>query len=99
MREFEQRRTELEKDSAGKLAAAESRKAAVENLEELRGKLFGSVDTVDISHACSEAGVMVEKNEVHLPDGPMRTTGDFDLVQHLLPDVNATLKVVIVAED
>jgi len=105
--EFEKRRAELEKDAAEKLSVAESRKAAVEALEGVtishkageEGKLFGSVGTADISRACTEAGVAIEKNEIRLPDGPMRATGDFDVVLHLHPDVNATLKVVIVAEE
>ncbi|HID46215.1 MAG TPA: 50S ribosomal protein L9 [Chromatiaceae bacterium] len=105
--EFENRRAELEKDAAEKLSVAESRKAAIEALEGVtishkageEGKLFGSVGTADISRACTEAGVAIEKNEIRLPDGPMRATGDFDVVLHLHPDVNATLKVVIVAEE
>ncbi|WP_456417331.1 50S ribosomal protein L9 [Thiolapillus sp.] len=105
--EFEKRRAELEKEAAEKLAVAESRKAAVEGLGGVtishkageEGKLFGSVGTVDISNACSEAGVPVAKNEIRLPDGPMRATGEFDVVLHLHPDVNANLRVIIVAEE
>ncbi len=104
---FEARRAELEKEAAAKLATAESRKAAVDGLDGItishkageEGKLFGSVGTVDISKACTDAGVAVEKNEVRLPDGPMRATGEFEVVLHFHPDVNANLKVIIVAED
>ncbi len=105
--EFEKRRAELEKEAAGKLAVAESRKAAVEGLNGItishkageEGKLFGSVGTVDIASACNAAGVAVEKNEIRLPDGPMRATGEFEVVLHLHPDVNAMLKVIIIAEE
>ncbi len=104
--EFEKRRAELEKQAAEKLAAAKERKAAVEKLGEVtiahkageEGKLFGSVGTGDIARACGEAGVAVEKAEIRLPEGPMRTTGEFEVVLHLHPDVNATLKVIVVAE-
>jgi large subunit ribosomal protein L9 len=105
--EFEKRRAELEKQAAEKLAAAQERKAAIENLGEVtiahkageEGKLFGSVGTTDISRACEAAGVVVEKNEIRLPEGPMRATGEFEVVLHLHPDVNADLKVIIVAEE
>ncbi|WP_457675289.1 50S ribosomal protein L9 [Thiolapillus sp.] len=105
--EFEKRRAELEKEAAEKLAAAESRKASIENLESVtiahkageEGKLFGSVGTTDISRACEEAGITVEKQEIRLPEGPMRSTGEFEVVLHLHPDVNANLKVIIVAEE
>jgi large subunit ribosomal protein L9 len=107
LEEFETRRAELEKEAATKLATAESRKAAIEGLDGVsishkageEGKLFGSVGTIDISKACTDAGAVVEKNEVRLPDGPLRTTGEFEVVLHLHPDVNANLKVIIVAED
>jgi len=63
------------------------------------GKLFGSVGTTDIARACGEAGVDVEKSEIRLPEGPMRSTGEYEIVLHLHPDVNANLKVIIVAEE
>ncbi|HIE53864.1 MAG TPA: 50S ribosomal protein L9 [Chromatiaceae bacterium] len=105
--EFEQCRAELEKQAAEKLAAAQSRKSAVENLGTVtishkageEGKLFGSVGTTDIARACGEAGVDVEKSEIRLPEGPMRATGEYEIVLHLHPDVNANLKVIIVAEE
>ncbi len=105
--EFEKRRAELEKQAAEKLAEAQSRKEAIENLGEVtiahkageEGKLFGSVGTTDIARACGEAGVEVTKAEIRLPEGPMRNTGEYEVVLHLHPDVNATLKVVIVAEE
>jgi len=107
LEQFEKRRAELEKEAAEKLAVAESRKTAVEGLEGVtishkageEGKLFGSVGTVDIARACTDAGVTVAKNEIRLPEGPMRTTGEFEVVLHLHPDVNANLKVIIAAED
>ncbi len=107
LEEFEKRRAELERQAAEKLAAAQERKAAVENLGSVtiahragdEGKLFGSVGTSDIARACRDAGVEVQKAEVRLPEGPMRTTGEYEVVLHLHPDVNATLKVVIVAEE
>ncbi len=105
--EFEKRRAELEKQAAEKLAAAQGRKEAIEKLGEVtiahkageEGKLFGSVGTSDIARACGEAGVEVEKAEIRLPEGPMRTTGEFEVVLHLHPDVNAILKVIVVAEE
>ncbi len=104
---FERRRAELEKQAAEKLAAAQARKEAVEKLGEVtiahrageEGKLFGSVGTADIARACQDAGVAVEKAEIRLPEGPMRNTGEYEIVLHLHPDVNANLKVIIVAEE
>lgn len=104
--EFEARRAELEKAAAESLAAAEARREKLEALEPVtiasksggEGKLFGSVGTHDIAEAVSAAGVEVEKREVRMPLGPIRQTGEFDIELHLHTDVNATVKVVVVAE-
>jgi large subunit ribosomal protein L9 len=108
LRVFEERRAELEQQAADKLAAAEARKAQIDNLSEgvsithksgEEGRLFGSVGTADIAHACSEAGVEISKSEVRLPEGPFRVAGEYEVVLHLHTDVDATLKVTIIGEE
>ena len=105
---FEERRAELEKQAADKLAAAEARKAQIEGLSDgvsishkagEEGRLFGSVGTADIAQACGAAGVEIAKSEVRLPEGPFRVAGEYEVVLHLHTDVDVTLKVVIVGED
>ncbi len=106
LEKFETRRAELEKKAADTLSAAEKR---AEQFAELtvtieayagdEGKLFGSVGTKDIADATSAAGVALEKSEVRLPEGAFRNTGEYDVSVHLHTDVNATLKVVIVAQE
>ncbi len=103
---FETRRAELEKKAADILAAAQARADQITNLSVSidahsgeEGKLFGSVGTKDIADAVSEAGVAVEKHEVRLPNGALRNTGEFEVSIHLHADVNATLKLTIVAQE
>jgi large subunit ribosomal protein L9 len=105
---FEERRAELEKQAAEKLAAAEARKAQIEALEDgvtithkagEEGKLFGSVGTTDIVAACAAAGVEVAKAEIRMPEGAFRMAGEYSVVLHLHTDVNVDLKVNVVAED
>jgi large subunit ribosomal protein L9 len=104
---FEERRAELEKQEAEKLAAAEARKAQIEALEEgvtiahqagEEGKLFGSVGTGDIVAAVAEKGVEIVKSEVRMPEGVFREVGEYEVVLHLHTDVNVSLKVSVVAE-
>ena len=104
--QFEARRAELEAQSAAKLADAESRKEKIEEIELSvavkageEGKLFGSLGTRDIADLVTEAGVELAKAEVRLPEGPIRSVGEFDVAIHLHPEVNATLKLPVVAED
>ncbi len=103
---FEARRAELEAKLADVKAAAEARAAQLSALTNVtiatkagdEGKLFGSVGTRDIADAITAAGVPVAKSEVRMPDGVLRSVGEYDIVVHLHTDVNTTVKVAVVAE-
>jgi large subunit ribosomal protein L9 len=103
--EFEARRADLEKAAAEKLASAESRKEKIEEIELSvavkagdEGKLFGSLGNRDIAELASEAGVELAKAEVRMPQGPIRNVGEYDIAIHLHAEVEATLKLHVVAE-
>lgn len=103
--EFEQRRAELEKAAAEKLAAAQSRSEAISKLEIViaqkagdEGKLFGSVGTQNIADAITAAGAAVEKHEVRLPEGVIRNIGEYNIDINLHTDITVTLPIKIVAE-
>jgi len=105
IREFEERRAELEKLSAEKLAAATARGEAISKLNIViahktgdEGRLFGSVGTQTIAEAITAAGVNVEKQEIRLPKGVIRHVGDHDIDINLHTDVVVTLAVKIAAE-
>ncbi|WP_406664425.1 50S ribosomal protein L9 [Gallaecimonas sp. GXIMD1310] len=103
---FETRRAELEAKLAEVQAAAEARAEQLNNLGTIEiaakagdeGKLFGSIGTRDIADAVSAAGVEVVKAEVKMPEGALRTTGEFDIDLQLHSDVFATVKIMVVAE-
>ncbi|WP_019625605.1 50S ribosomal protein L9 [Thioalkalivibrio sp. ALJT] len=104
--EFEARRAELEKAAAEALAAAEARKAQLEDtvLEITaksggEGKLFGSIGPADIADALTAKGTEVEKKEVRMPEGPLRTTGEFEIGVHLHSDVDVDIRVVVIGEE
>ena len=101
---FEERRAELEKAAADKKASAETRAAQLAELEVTitatagdEGKLFGSIGTHDIADALTASGVEVQKSEVRLPNGTIRNVGEFDVAVHLHAEVEATVRVVVVA--
>jgi large subunit ribosomal protein L9 len=102
---FEKRRAELEKAQADTLAAAQARAATLEGVRVRvarragdEGRLFGSVGTTDIVEAAVAAGHEVHKNEVRLPEGPLRQVGEFSVALHLHADVNAHITVEVVPE-
>jgi len=102
---FEERRAELELKQADELGAAKARAAMLGKLQ-LRipakagteGKIFGSVGTIDIAEACTEAGVPVERSEVRLPDGPLKMLGEHEVEMHLHSDCNVVLLIQVVAD-
>jgi large subunit ribosomal protein L9 len=102
---FELRRAELEKIAAEKLAAAQARAEQLNVLELTivaksgdEGKLFGSIGTRDIADTIVAAGVEVDKNEVRLPEGALRNTGNFEIDVQVHSTVTATIKLAVVAE-
>ena len=105
IKEFEARRAELEKVQAEKLAAAQalgdklggktvtlSQKAGVD------GRLFGSVTNSDIAEGLKAAGYDVAKQQVRLPNGPLKTTGEHAVSVALHTDVVVDVTVAVVPE-
>jgi large subunit ribosomal protein L9 len=103
--EFEQRRAEYEAKARDQLQGAEGRRARFEDATvtiaanaSTEGKLYGSVGPRDIAEAFSAQGLELEKSEVVMGEGPIRRTGEFDVLVHLHADVEITVKVVVVPE-
>ena len=106
LKEFEERRAELEKVQAAKLAAAQatgekladvtvviSQKAGVD------GRLFGSVTSMDIAAALVKQGyTTVEKSQVRLPDGAIKAVGEFPVSVALHADVVVDITVQVQGE-
>ena len=105
MAEFEARRAELEKLAAEKLAAAQAvadklngTAVSVARKSAMDGRLFGSVGNADVAEALKLAGFDVDKAAVRMPDGPLKTIGEFPLDVALHTDVLANITVVVAAE-
>jgi len=103
---FEARRAELEKAAREHLVSATERAEAMKEFKltiqakaGTEGKLFGSIGTSDIAEACRKAGFNVERSEVRMPNGPLRTVGDHVVNLHLHADIDVSLAVTIVAEE
>lgn len=105
LKEFEVRRAELEKAAAEKLGAAQTvgekltgyvlrvaQKAGVD------GRLFGSVTNADIAQALVKAGFDVQKAQVRLPNGPLKTTGEHVVTVVPHTDVVVDLAVNVVPD-
>ncbi len=100
--EFEARREELEKAAMAKLSTAEERVAALDGFEIVlvanaseEGKLYGSIGPREISDAVSERGLELNKSEVIMGEGPIRYTGEHEVLVHLHADVETQIKVTV----
>jgi len=61
------------------------------------GKLFGSVTSQDIADALERQGHVVDKRRIEL-EHPIKTVGEHAVSVRLHPEVNAELRVSVVAE-
>jgi len=61
------------------------------------GKLFGSVTNLDIERELRQKGVDVERRKIHLTE-PIKQLGEFTVMVKLDPEVEASIKLNVVAE-
>ena len=80
-------------------AALEGFKLSITAKAGSEGKLFGSIGTSDIAEACAEGRPRVERSEVRLPGGPIRTVGEHVISLHLHSDIDVPVPLTIVAEE
>mgnify|MGYP000710599744 CR=1 FL=1 len=105
LKAFEARRAELEKAAQEALDQANGRAQALEGFSVTitskagdEGKLFGSIGSRDIADAISAAGQAIEKSEVILSEGPLRTVGEHEVRLQLHAEVSQNVVVTVVAE-
>ena len=106
LKEFENRRAELEKKANALLTSAqdmgqrlEGTKVEIAQKAGVDGRLFGSVTNADIAEAVTKAtNIQVKKAEVRMPAGPLKHIGEFPIVVQLHSDVLANITVHVVPE-
>ena len=105
MKEFEGRRVELEKIAVQKFEAAQAIAQKLEGVEVavsrkagVDGRLFGSVSNHDIADGLKALSFDVDTSTIHMPNGPLKTVGEFLLEVSLHTDVVANVKVVVSGE-
>ena len=105
LKEFEAKRTELEKSAAEKHAAAQAmgeklngKKISITQKAGVDGRLFGSVTNADIAEALKAQGFDVPKSAVRMPSGPIKHTGEQTLAVSLHTDVLVDVHVTVVGD-
>jgi large subunit ribosomal protein L9 len=105
LKEFENRRSELEKKANEQLTGSQERAAKLEGMKiEIAqkagadGRLFGSVTNADIAESLGKQGLTVKKAEIRMPTGTLKHIGEFPIVIQLHSDVLANIVVHVVPE-
>ena len=105
LKEFENRRSDLEKKANEQLTGAQERAEKLEGLKidvpvkaGVDGRLFGSVTNADIAESLGKLGLNVKKAEIRMPQGPLKQVGEHPVTLQLHTDVLAHITVHVVAE-
>lgn len=100
---------EVIKQQAHKAAKAiEAAKALASKLEGLKlkigakagesGKIFGSVNSIQIAEAIQAAGYEVDRKSIHISEDSIKELGSYEAVVKLHKEVRATVKFDVVAD-
>ena len=97
-RQLNRKAEKLSQEAADVKARIEAVECTFVHKASEEGKLFGSLGTIDIAEACTAAGADVQRSEVRLPDGPLKTVGAHDVEIHLHSELNVTITVNVVGD-
>ena len=105
IKEFEGRRADLEKAAAAKLAAAQAlgeqmtgKTVRIAQKAGVDGRLFGSVTNADVAEALGKMGLTVQKSQVRMPSGPLKTVGEHPVQVAAHTDVLVEVTVYVVPQ-
>ncbi len=103
--EFASKRADLEKAAAEKLTAAQAvgeklsgQTVQITAKSGVDGRLFGSVTNMDIAEALGKQGFKIEKAQVRLPTGPLKTVGEHPVAVALHTDVLCDITIAVIGE-
>ncbi|TAG67259.1 MAG: 50S ribosomal protein L9 [Burkholderiales bacterium] len=103
--DLSKRRAELEKVASDKLAQQQALGEKLNGIElkmtqkaGVDGRLFGSVTNADVAEALKAQGYDVIRAMVQMPTGPIKMIGESSVKLALHTDVEAEIKVVVIAE-
>lgn len=105
IKEFEARRADLEKAAADRLTAAQSvgerlagKTVTVAQKAGVDGRLFGSVTNFDIAEGLKKLGFEIQKSQIRLPNGPLKTVGEHTVSVAAHSDVVVDIQISVVPE-
>lgn len=102
---FEDRRADLESKAQALLAEAQAHAQKLQGVTVTvkakasdEGKLFGSVGVIEIVKALADQKHDVSKSAIALPEGPIRSIGEYQVSLQLHTEAEAVITVKVEAE-
>ena len=103
MRILSQEKEELERKQQAEKELIASRSKEFENLRLTieanvteQGNLYGSIGTIDIVNSAKNIGKEIERSEVNLPDGPIKSIGEHEVTLIFHPEIQVTILVNVI---
>ena len=63
-----------------------------------KGKIFGSVNTIQLSEALKAEGIEIDRKSLKIKDEPIREVGSYEATANLHKEVQASFKFEVVGE-
>ncbi|CAL4324664.1 50S ribosomal protein L9 [Buchnera aphidicola (Chaitophorus sp. 3695)] len=104
---FENRKKSLEAKKIKKLKIANFRIQEIKKIKSIKifaksgdkGKLFGSINTRDISRKLNKMGIKIHKSELKLKNGGLRSIGEYVVLFQPHKDIYTNIKLIILPKE
>ncbi|WP_343183523.1 50S ribosomal protein L9 [Buchnera aphidicola] len=104
---FENRKKILKEKLLNKLKKAHTRIKLIKKIKKIvifsksgsTGKLFGSINSRDISRKLYELGIKVKKSEIKLKNGLIRSLGEYKVLFQPHKDVSTNINVIVSSKE
>ena len=102
LKEFEEKREELEAAAKENLDKATQRKEKLDGViinigaeANEEGILFGSIGPYEVEKELLEAGHEILRQEIRMPDGAVKKVGEYPITIHLGIDTDAIINLIV----
>lgn len=88
----------VKEEAASLLAKIEALELKVGAKAGEKGKIFGSVNNIQLAEALKEAGFEIDRRKIQLKDNAIKNLGEYEAIIDLHKEVKATLKFEVIGE-
>ena len=88
----------VKEEAASLLAKIEALELKVGAKAGEKGKIFGSVNNIQLAEALKEAGFEIDRKKIQLQDNAIKNLGEYEAIIDLHKEVKATLKFEVIGE-